>query len=147
MPQVVETDIGQPGLRQERLEGAHGVARLQRRACTRREDQTALLPALARPLPVGPLPVALRPVAERLLGGDGPAAADRLGLPPGTPHDELRAAALEELDRWRALAADPEAARATVDACAVLVRAIEGLLAALDGVLTPAGSATAQPGA
>ena len=94
-----------------------------------------------------PLPAALRPVAERLLGGSGPAAADRLGLPPETPDDELRAAALAELDRWRALAADPEATRATGDACAVLVRATEGLLAALDGVLAPAGSAAAQPGA
>lgn len=72
-----------------------------------------------------PLPAALRPVAERMLGGAGPAAADRLGLPPDTPDDELRAAALVELDRWRTLAADPEATRATVDACAVLGRATE----------------------
>ncbi|WP_448626182.1 dynamin family protein [Geodermatophilus sp. URMC 64] len=92
-----------------------------------------------------PLPPALRGPAERLLGAGGTGPAERLGLAPDVPEETLRAAALEELRRWRERAADPGTSRAAADACRVVVRTVEGVLAGLDGAL--AGSAAAQPGA
>lgn len=67
--------------------------------------------------------------AERLLGGDGPAAELRLGL-RGEPED-LRAAALDSLNSWRRRAESPLCSRAMVDACRVVVRSCEGVLVRL----------------
>jgi hypothetical protein len=80
----------------------------------------------------GPLPPELRDEGERLLGGDGPDAAARLGLPAEASPDELRSAALEALTRWQHAGADPLARRATADAIDGILRALEALLADLD---------------
>jgi len=71
------------------------------------------------------------PDAERLLGGDGGAAAVRLGLSPETPPVELREAALAAVVRWQRRAESPLSSRATADAARVVVRSAEGLVARL----------------
>jgi hypothetical protein len=70
--------------------------------------------------------------AERLIGGDGNAPNQRLGLPPDAARDELRAAALDRLTVWRRRAESPLASRAMANAARVVVRSCEGILAGLD---------------
>ena len=79
--------------------------------------------------------------AERLLGGEGPDAADRLGLPADTPLAECRAAAGTALRRWRELGRDPRAPRSTVSACETVARTCEDLLAGLDEAASAPGAA------
>ncbi|MGY1663657.1 dynamin family protein [Geodermatophilus sp. SYSU D00705] len=115
------------------VEGADDLrAGVERARLAARElDELALL---ARARAAGsPLPEVLRPDAERLLGAEGTTPAARLGLPEDTAAADLRAAARTALDRWRAAAGDPLAARATADAAALVVRTCEALLAGLDG--------------
>ncbi|MDN5751118.1 MAG: GTP-binding protein, partial [Pseudonocardia sp.] len=69
--------------------------------------------------------------AERLLGDAGAAVQARLGLPPDAPLPALRHAAFAALERWQRHAANPMFARATTDACHVVIRSCEGLLADL----------------
>jgi hypothetical protein len=69
--------------------------------------------------------------AERLLGGAGTGQAARLGLDPSAPLAEWRAAALDARDRWQRRAESPLTTRPTADACRIVVRSCEGLLAAL----------------
>lgn len=71
--------------------------------------------------------------AERLLGGSGGATAVRLELPADSAADELRHAALEVLSRWRRRAESPLSNRAVADACRVVVRSCEGMVARLAG--------------
>ncbi len=68
--------------------------------------------------------------AERLLGDRGPSATARLGLDEDVADGELRAVALATLARWRAHAEDPFADRDTTETARVVVRSVEGLLAA-----------------
>ena len=70
-------------------------------------------------------------IAERLLGGQGVAAAQRLALPADATDGTVRAAALAELDHWRRRAEDPVAGQAAVRAYRAVVRTCEGLVAAL----------------
>jgi hypothetical protein len=70
---------------------------------------------------------------ERLLGDAGTAAPARLGLSPEDPPDQLRKAAFDALERWQRHAASPMASRATAQACRVVVRSCEGILAGLGG--------------
>jgi Dynamin family len=78
------------------------------------------------------LPKAELDEAERLLGGSGGATEVRLGQPPGSSGaDELRQAALEALARWRRRAENPLSGRALADACRVVVRSCEGIVARL----------------
>ncbi len=77
------------------------------------------------------LPKADLDEAERLLGGSGGAPEMRLGQPPDAGTQELRQAALEALGRWRRRAENPISGRAVVDACRVLVRSCEGMVARL----------------
>lgn len=67
--------------------------------------------------------------AERLLGDHGPSAAARLGLDEDVADGELRAVALATLARWRGHA-DPFVDRDTSETARVVVRSVEGLLAA-----------------
>jgi hypothetical protein len=69
--------------------------------------------------------------AERLIGGDGNAPHQRLGLPPEADRDELRAAAMERLTTWRRRAESPMSSRAMANAARVVVRSCEGILAGL----------------
>jgi 50S ribosome-binding GTPase len=74
------------------------------------------------------LPEGTAAEAERLLGGDGPGAAERLGLADGGSGDE-RAAALEALDRWRVRAESPLTSRAASEVARAVVRSCEGMVA------------------
>ena len=69
--------------------------------------------------------------AERLIGGDGNAPNQRLGLPADADRDELRAVALDRLTAWRRRAESPLATRAMANAARVVVRSCEGILAGL----------------
>jgi hypothetical protein len=69
--------------------------------------------------------------AERLLGGQGSAAAQRLGMDVGTEPPDLREAALAALRTWRRRAESPMAGRAQADAARTVVRSCEGVLAGL----------------
>jgi hypothetical protein len=93
----------------------------------------------------GPLPRGLQAEAGRLLGGDGPDAAARLGLAEDAGADEVRSAALAAVRTWRDRAGDPLAGRTTADACEVLARSAEGILAGLDRAESV--GLAAQPGA
>jgi hypothetical protein len=96
--------------------------------------------------PEAPLRAGWRREAERLLGAEGAAPTDRLGLAPVAAVGEVRAAAAEALTRWRTRAADPLATRATVDACELLARACEEILGRLDGFLSVEVLAEPRPG-
>ena len=93
----------------------------------------------------GPIPPEFRAEAERLLGAEGPGPADRLGLAAAAPPEELRAAALAALDRWRARAADPMARRPTVDAYAALARSCEAVVASIDAADSQARATQPAP--
>jgi hypothetical protein len=67
--------------------------------------------------------------AERLLGCTGPAPYERLGLPASATPDELRWAAQEQMAPWRGLAENAAAGRRQRQACAMIVRCCEALLA------------------
>jgi hypothetical protein len=77
------------------------------------------------------VPDEARVEAERLLGGDGGAAAARLGLDQHAGPSEARAAAMESLSRWRRRAENPLSSRALADTARVVVRSCEGILATL----------------
>jgi hypothetical protein len=69
--------------------------------------------------------------AERLLGDAGAAAAVRLGLPVDVSPADLELEAFAALERWQRHAVNPMLGRATADACRVVVRSCEGILAGL----------------
>jgi len=69
--------------------------------------------------------------AERLLGGLGTGVDARLDLPAAPAPDEVRAAALDAVTRWRQRAENPLTDRATVAACSVVIRSCEGILASV----------------
>ena len=82
-------------------------------------------------LPDAVLPADAATEAEQLLGGAGTSARRRFGLPDGTPDDEVRIVVREAIRRWRARAHSPLTDRTTADACQVVVRSCEGVLADL----------------
>jgi hypothetical protein len=69
--------------------------------------------------------------AERLLGGDGGAAASRLGLEPDATPQELWDAALDAAGRWQRRAESPMSSRGVSDVARLVVRSCEGILATL----------------
>ena len=69
--------------------------------------------------------------AERLIGADGNAPHQRLGLPADAGPDDLRAAAMNRLTAWRRRAESPMSSRAMANASRVVVRSCEGILAGL----------------
>ena len=77
------------------------------------------------------LPAVAASDGERLLGDGGTTPAARLDLPVDAPPDALAHAAFAALDRWRGYAVNPLYGRPTTEACRVVVRSCEGLLAAL----------------
>jgi serine/threonine-protein kinase len=79
------------------------------------------------------LPEAERHEIERLVGGDGPSPAARLGLSGEPATDELRAAARSAIERWRRKAEHPLTPRAVSAVAADVVRTCEGLLSGLPG--------------
>jgi hypothetical protein len=75
-----------------------------------------------------------REEAERLVGSQGVTVSSRLSLPAGVDPGEARDAAIASLARWQALAESPASARALAEACRVLVRTCEGIIAELSPV-------------
>jgi len=69
--------------------------------------------------------------AMRLLSGAATAMGPRLGLPAASEAPALRAAALAALVRWRESAESPLSSRAVAEACRVITRTCEGMLASL----------------
>jgi hypothetical protein len=67
--------------------------------------------------------------ATRLLGAQGVAPTERLGLEPDADPAEIHASGEEALVRWRHEAERPDAAHAERAAARVVVRSVEGLLA------------------
>ena len=67
---------------------------------------------------------------ERLLGGSGHGPAARLGLPDDVSPAELRRTALSTLESWQVIAGSPLAGRQVQLAARVVVRTLEGILAA-----------------
>jgi hypothetical protein len=68
---------------------------------------------------------------ERLLGGLGASAAERLGLPPDTVTDVLKAEAQEALTRWLRVAEHPLSSREVRTAARATARSCEGIVASL----------------
>lgn len=68
---------------------------------------------------------------ERLLGGAGGSAAERLGLPPDTRAEVLLAAAQDALARWLRVAEHPLSSREVRTAARATARSCEGIAVAL----------------
>lgn len=103
---------------------AHGVERVQ--AGAHEFTEIRLLNALR----LGTVPGRATELAdlERLVGGDGSDAANRLGLDPTAGPDDVATRAREELARWQRRAENPMSSAELQDACRVAVRTCEGLL-------------------
>ena len=71
--------------------------------------------------------------AERLIGGQGATASQRLGVAAGSAPEVLAAQARQVLGRWRGVAESPLTARSAVEACRVVIRSCEGVLADCTG--------------
>ncbi|NMR31871.1 dynamin family protein [Crystallibacter degradans] len=67
--------------------------------------------------------------AERLIGGQGIAPQQRLGLGREATDGELRSAAMACLRRWRTVSENPLTGHAAAEACRTVVRSCEALLA------------------
>ncbi|HAG58529.1 MAG TPA: GTP-binding protein [Arthrobacter bacterium] len=76
-----------------------------------------------------PLSSELAAEAERLIGGWGADAALRMGLAPDTAPDEVLAEARRCLDRWRGVSENPLTDRSALEACRVVMRSCEGVVA------------------
>jgi hypothetical protein len=68
---------------------------------------------------------------ERVIGGAGGAAHQRLRLPADAPEPDLAAAATDALSRWQRRAENPMTSYELVVAARVAVRSCEGMLADL----------------
>jgi hypothetical protein len=84
-------------------------------------------------LRLGVIPLNDEPLAEAeaLLERSGQAPAARIGLPPDTDNAEVRRQLLAALERWQRRAENPLSKQAVVDACRVIIRTYEGMLADL----------------
>jgi hypothetical protein len=78
-----------------------------------------------------PLRSAESVVVERLLGGDGVSATQRLALPADAATTTVRRAALTELAHWRRRAENPVANRSEVRVYQAVARSCEGIVAGL----------------
>ncbi|MEO8282477.1 MAG: dynamin family protein [Pseudarthrobacter sp.] len=72
--------------------------------------------------------------AERVIGGDGMAVHLRLGLPPEASPEDISTAAHQILHRWRLVSENPLTDRSALDACRVVMRSCEGILAESAGL-------------
>lgn len=79
-----------------------------------------------------PLPPSVAADAERLIGGSGVAPAERLALAPDADSEDIRTASLAELGRWRVLTENPLVDRGALEACQVVMRSCEALVARAD---------------
>ncbi|MHA7281121.1 dynamin family protein [Arthrobacter sp. MDT2-2] len=75
-----------------------------------------------------PLPARVTDEAERLVGGSGTGALERLALSSGADAEDVRSASLGTLHRWRVLAENPLTDRGALEACQVVLRSCEELV-------------------
>lgn len=68
---------------------------------------------------------------QRIIGGFGIAATERLDLPPDAGRAQQRDTALAAVHKWRALSDHPLLDRFTSTSCATAARSAEGILASL----------------
>ncbi len=68
---------------------------------------------------------------QRIIGGFGIAATERLDLPPDAGRTQQRDTALAAVHKWRALSEHPLLDRFTSTSCATAARSAEGILASL----------------
>ncbi|TLM72854.1 dynamin family protein [Pseudarthrobacter sp. NamB4] len=106
----------------------HLAASLERLQANAHEFRELRLLATLRTRGV-PLSPELAAEAEALIGGRGAAAHMRLGLETDASSNEIADEARRCLLRWRALAENPLTDRAALDACRVVIRSCEGLVA------------------
>lgn len=71
--------------------------------------------------------------AERLVGGQGTAPSQRLCMPSESDPEVLTVEARRVLARWRTVAESPLTARPAAEACRVVIRSCEGVLAGWTG--------------
>ncbi len=106
----------------------HLAAALERLQVNAHEFRELRLLATLRTSGV-PLDPELANEAEGLIGGWGAAPHIRLGLDPNAGAEQLAAAARNYLERWRAVAENPLTDRSALDACRVVIRSCEGIVA------------------
>jgi hypothetical protein len=106
----------------------HLAAALERLQANAHEFRELRLLATLRTTGV-PLSSELANEAEGLIGGWGAASHVRLGLDADATPDELSDEARRFLLRWRAVAENPLTDRSALDACRVVIRSCEGILA------------------
>lgn len=127
-------DALQALLREKPRDGAEGVLggveRIYASAHTLRE-LSLLSRARSSGLPLSRLDAE---EAERIIGGTGPSASARLGLPDTATTAESRARVDELLARWRTLSESPLAERATVEVARSVIRSLEEVASELISV-------------
>ena len=112
-----------------RPEAAHLAAAIERLESNAHELRELALLSTARTTGLD-LPPAEAAEAERLIGGAGTSAQERLGLPDDAGDEEVRAAATTTLGRWRALSGSPLLDRGAAEACEVVTRSCEAIVVA-----------------
>jgi hypothetical protein len=112
---------------------AHLAAALERLQINAHEFRELRLLATLRTTGVA-LKHQLAAEAERVIGGGGTAAHLRLGLTPEASPDEISTAAHQILHRWRLVSENPLTDRSALDACRVVMRSCEGILAESAGL-------------
>ncbi|HWM00042.1 MAG TPA: dynamin family protein [Nocardioidaceae bacterium] len=108
---------------------ARGLGRQIERILTGAHEFTELRLLGALRSGVVELPGTVAEEAERLLGGAGNTPTARLGLPADAPREEVHRAAFGALRHWQGQAENPMFGRRAADACRVVVRTCEGILA------------------
>ena len=106
---------------------ARGMERISASAHTLRE-----LSLLSQARVAGlPLSVSDAVVAQRIVGAQGTAAAQRLGVDEGADLIQMRAELERNLTYWRMLAQSPLTERSTVEVCRVVLRSLEEIASRL----------------
>jgi hypothetical protein len=106
------------------------AASLERIRAGAHEFRELRLLAMARTAGL-PLGAELTAEALRLIGGDGIATADRLGLPEDAPVEQVRSQALDYVLSWRTRSENPFTSRDTAEVCQTVLRSCEAILAQL----------------
>lgn len=71
--------------------------------------------------------------AERIVGGSGTSAYERLGLTDASDRRAIRDRVEELVDHWRGVAESPLSNQATVEICGTVIRSVEGLASEIPG--------------
>ena len=110
----------------------HLAAALERLQANAHEFRELQLLAVLRTTGMD-LPPELAVEAERLIGGSGAASWVRLGLDSASGPEVLAAEARRYLARWRGVSESPLTGRPAAEACRVVIRSCEGVVAECSG--------------